>query len=90
MPPDLSSLHTNEGHSKPPCTTTAPIPDDIEDTKGDRYMDKLKEYARSIPYAIEPYSKAIELLDFFILRLTQSVEAQDFDIGFMQWATMLT
>jgi proteasome activator subunit 4 len=53
-------------------------------------MEKLKEYAKSIPYAIEPYSKAIELLDFFILRLTQSVEAQDFDIGFLQWDTMLT
>ena len=93
MFPDLSSLHISGGDSKPPRTTNAagvPIPDDIEGTQGDRYMEKLKADAKSIPYAIEPYSKNIELLDFFILRLTQSVEARDFDIGFRQWDTMLT
>lgn len=90
MLPDLSSLHINGDSSKPPTTNGIPIPDDVDHTHGDRYMEKLKEYAKSIPYAIEPYSKAIELLDFFILRLTQSVEAQDFDIGFLQWDTMLT
>ena len=38
-------------------------------------MEKLKEYAKSIPYAIEPYSKAIELLDFFIHRWATSSSA---------------
>lgn len=92
MLPDLSCLNINGGRSKSPCATNAadlPIPDDIQDMRGDRYMEKLKEYAKSIPYAIEPYSKAIELLDFFILRLTQSVEARDFNIGFLQWDTMV-
>jgi len=92
MVPDLSSLHTS---ASPVLSRAAhgigiPIPEDIEDTRGDRYMEKLKEYAKSIPYAIEPYSKAVELLDFFILRLMQSVEAKDFDVGFQQWDMMLT
>jgi len=79
------SLHSG-AHSKPPHTNAA----GIEDTRDDRYMEKHKADAKSIPYGIEPYSKAIELLDFFILRLTQSIEAQDFDIGFRQWDTMIT
>ena len=93
MLPDISSLRINGGPYKSSRTVNAagiPLPDDIEDPGGDRYMEKLKQYAKSIPYAIEPYSKALELLDFFILRLTQSVEAKDFDIGFLQWDSMLT
>ena len=53
-------------------------------------MEKLKQYAKSVPFSIEPYSQMLELLDFFLLRLTQSVEAKDFDIGFLQWDSMLT
>lgn len=79
-------LPTSGAHSKPPHA----IPGGIKDTRDNRYMEKLKTDAMSIPYAIEPHSKAIEILDFFILRLTQSVEARDFDIGFRQWDTMLT
>jgi len=90
MLPDLSSLHINGSSPGAAHAVGIPIPEDIEDTRGDRYMEKLKEYAKSIPYAIEPYSRAIELLDFFILRLIQSVEAKDFDIGFQQWDMMLT
>lgn len=93
MLPDISALNINGEFSKFPHTASAAdvsIPDDVDDTRGDRYLEKLKEYAKSIPYAIEPHAKAIELLDFFLLRLTQSVEAQDFDIGFLQWDTMLT
>ena len=75
MLPDISSLHINGGPSKPLRTASAPISDDIEDTRGHREMEKLKEYAKSIPYAIEPYSKAIELLDFFIHRWATSSSA---------------
>ena len=91
MLPDISALRLNGGvlHR----TTNAagqPIPEDLEDTHGIRYMQKLKEYAKSLPYSIEPYSKMIEILDFILLRLTQSVEAKDYDIGFIQWDSMLT
>jgi len=91
--PDISNLHIN-GNGYPTTRTTnaagIPIPQDIEDTRGDQYMEKLKQYAKSVPFSIEPYSQMLELLDFFLLRLTQSVEAKDFDIGFLQWDSMLT
>ena len=91
MLPDISALRLNSGvlHR----TTNAagqPIPEDLEDTHGIRYMQKLKDYAKSLPYSIEPYSKMIEILDFILLRLTQSIEAKDYDIGFIQWDSMLT
>lgn len=91
MLPDISSLRLN-GSSPPPTLNAAgiPIPDDINDTHGDRYMEKLKGYAKSLPYSTEPYSKMVELLDFILLRITQSVEAKDFDVGFLQWDSMLT
>ena len=90
MLPDISSLHLNG--CQPHATNAAglPIPDDINDTHGDRYMEKLKNYAKSLPYSIEPYSKMIELLDFILLRITQSVEARDLDVGFLQWDSMMT
>jgi len=67
-----------------------PIPEDIDNTNGDRYMEKLKHYVRLLPYAVEPYSRMLELLDHILLRLTQSVEAKDYDVGFMQWDSLLT
>ncbi|KAF9472467.1 hypothetical protein BDN70DRAFT_886944 [Pholiota conissans] len=91
MLPDISSLRLNGGLL--PSTLSAAgivIPDDINDTHGDRYMEKLKDYAMSLPYSTEPYSKMLELLDFILLRITQSVEAKDFDVGFLQWDSMLT
>jgi proteasome activator subunit 4 len=91
MLPDLSSLRIN---GKPTHRTInaagQPIPEDLESTRDSRYMRKLQEYAKSLPYSIEPYSKIIEILDFILLRLTQSIEAKDYDIGFMQWDSMLT
>lgn len=57
------------------------VPDDTQ---------KLKAYAGSLPYAIEPYDKMIELLDFIILRIVQCVEAKDYDVGLYQWDSMLT
>jgi proteasome activator subunit 4 len=91
MLPDISALHLNGGVTH--RTTNAagqPLPEDFEDIHDIRYMQKLKEYAKSLPYSIEPYSKIIEILDFILLRLTQSIEAKDYDIGFMQWDSMLT
>ncbi|KAF8203239.1 hypothetical protein BJ912DRAFT_842338 [Pholiota molesta] len=91
MLPDISNLRLN-GNSPPPTLNAAgiPIPVDINDSHGDRYMEKLKGYAKSLPYSTEPYSKMVELLDFILLRITQSVEAKDFDVGFLQWDSMLT
>ncbi|RXW16590.1 hypothetical protein EST38_g9267 [Candolleomyces aberdarensis] len=81
------------GHSNFPSKSYgavpgAPIPDDLN-ADGDRYMEKLRVYAKSLPYSIEPYSKMLETLDFIILRLTQAVHARD-DVGLIQWDSMLT
>lgn len=98
--PDISQLNLNtvgrpsSGSSAQgtgaavPC---APIPDDILNCDdGDRYMVKLRNYAKSMPYSIEPYSKMIEMLDFIILRIVQCVEAKDYDVGLVQWDSMLS
>ncbi|EFI28576.1 membrane protein [Coprinopsis cinerea okayama7 len=92
--PDLSKLHLNglsNGQAPwvkgavPPAT----IPDDILNDNGDRYMQKLKDYAQSLPYSIEPYSRMLEMLDFIILRIVQCVEAKDYEVGLVQWDSML-
>ncbi|KAH9487110.1 Proteasome activator complex subunit 4 [Psilocybe cubensis] len=89
--PDISSLNLNGGgYVSSTNLNGPPLPDDIENTHGDRYMQKLKNYAKSLPYSIEPYSKMVSMLDFILLRLTQSVEARDYDVGFMQWDSMIT
>lgn len=85
--PDISTLCLNG--SGPAPSTNAHIPKDILYTNGDRYMEKLKNYAESLPYSIEPYSKMTELLDFILLRITQCVEAKDYDVGLLQWDSML-
>jgi hypothetical protein len=56
----------------------------------DRYLEKLKNYAKSLPYSIESNSKMLEMLDFICLRLYQCIEAKDFDPGFAQWDSMVT
>lgn len=53
-------------------------------------MVKLRNYAKSLPYSIEPNSKMQEMLDFILLRLAQCVEAKDYDPGLLQWDSMLT
>ncbi|KAG6837040.1 hypothetical protein H0H93_015903 [Arthromyces matolae] len=75
---NVSIMNINDG---PPVQAVNP---------DDRYMRKLETYARSLPYAIEPYHKMLELLDFIILRIVQCVEAKDFDVGLHQWDSMLT
>ncbi|THV06091.1 hypothetical protein K435DRAFT_44420 [Dendrothele bispora CBS 962.96] len=56
----------------------------------DHYLQKLKTYAQSLPYSIEPHSKMMEMLDFILRRIVQCVEAKDLDVGLMQWDSMLT
>lgn len=51
---------------------------------------KINTYGKSLPYAIEPCSKMLEMLDFIVLRLTQCLEARDYDVGLLQWSNMLT
>lgn len=86
--PDISRLHING--TLTPQTRRIRIPDDINTTSGDHDMEKLKEYARSLPYSIETNARMLEMLDFILLRITQSVEAKDYDIGLLQWDSMLT
>lgn len=52
-------------------------------------LDKLKTYAAHLPYSIEPNSDMQNLLDFYLTRITQCVEAKDYDPGFLQWDSML-
>ncbi|KAI0336090.1 hypothetical protein GY45DRAFT_1316150 [Cubamyces sp. BRFM 1775] len=83
--PDVSTLSL--GDTGPPQSSH--IPDDIMNS-GDRYMVKLQNYAKSIPYSVEPNSKMQQMLDFILLRIAQSVEAKDYDPGLLQWDSMLT
>lgn len=87
--PDIGKLRINgvPPSSRPPG---ALIPQDIADTNGNREMEKLKNLARLLPYSIEPNSRMQQMLDFIIRRICQAVEAQDYDVGFLQWDTMLT
>lgn len=85
--PDISTLNLQD--TGPPPTHSPHVPDDIMNAT-DHYMVKLKHYAKSIPYSIEPNSKMQEMLDFILLRLTQCVEAKDYDPGLLQWDSMLT
>ncbi|ESK98482.1 membrane protein [Moniliophthora roreri MCA 2997] len=56
----------------------------------DRYMQKLKNYAKSVPYSIEPHSKMMKMLHFIMLRIAQCIDAKDYEVGFLQWDSMLT
>ncbi|KAI0076264.1 hypothetical protein K474DRAFT_1757648 [Panus rudis PR-1116 ss-1] len=66
------------------------IPEDIANATDDPYMVKLKNYAKSLPYSIEPYSKMQQMLDFILLRITQCVDAKDYEPGLQQWDSMLS
>lgn len=84
--PDVSTLSILD--TGPPPSSPA-IPDDIMHTT-DRSMVKLRNYAKSIPYSVEPNSKMQQMLDFILLRIAQSLEAKDYDPGLLQWDSMLT
>ena len=78
---DISSLAIHDSRPTDPF--------DIENA-GDRYLQKFETYAKSLPYPIESNSKMQEILDFIILRITQCLEAEDYDPGLMQWDSMLS
>ncbi|KAL7285721.1 hypothetical protein ACG7TL_000826 [Trametes sanguinea] len=84
--PDVSTLSIRD--TGPPLSSPQ-VPDDIMNSE-DRYMVKLQNYAKSIPYSIEPNSKMQQMLDFILLRIAQCVEAKDYDPGLLQWDSMLT
>ena len=86
--PDISNLSIGDT-GPPPLRPSPHIPDDIMHSS-DHYIVKLRNYAQSIPYSIEPNSKMQAMLDFILLRLTQCVEAKDYDPGLLQWDSMLT
>ena len=82
--PDLTSLHIHDP-GPPPVV----VPDDILHATGPE-MQRLKTYAKSLPYSIEPNSKMQGLLDFFLMRMVQALKAKDFDPGFLQWDGMMS
>lgn len=84
--PNLNSLSLGDGGLVPT------IPWDFDDVPpgSERYFNKLKNYARSLPYSIEPNSQIQNLLDFILLRLVQCVEAKDYDPGVLQWDILFT
>ncbi|GBE78103.1 hypothetical protein SCP_0109850 [Sparassis crispa] len=88
--PDVSLLSIHDPEPKLAISPTGPsVPDDIMYTT-DHYMTKLRNYAQSLPYSIEPYSEMQELLDVILIRIAQCVEAKDYDPGLLQWDSMLT
>jgi proteasome activator subunit 4 len=82
--PDISTLQIHD-----PGPPTKPVlPEDISNSN-DRYMVKLRNYCKSLPYSVESNAKMQEMLDFITLRLAQCIEAKDYDPGFQQWDSML-
>jgi len=59
-------------------------------TPGEDPGPKLAAYINSLPYRTEPHSKMMEMFDFIILRIVQCVEAKDYEVGLLQWDSMLT
>ncbi|KAJ4489583.1 hypothetical protein C8J55DRAFT_557490 [Lentinula edodes] len=83
--PDVSALSLHD----PGPSLSHLFSNNIE-IQDDRYLQKLKSYAKSLPYTIEPYSKMMDMLDFIVLRIVQCVEAKDYEVGFLQWDSMLS
>lgn len=83
--PNVAALHIDDPG---PRHTMPPIPEDIAHSS-DRYMVKLKNYCKSLPYSVESNSRMQQMLDFIILRLTQAVEAKDYEPGLQQWDSMI-
>ncbi|KAJ3990413.1 hypothetical protein F5890DRAFT_1398687 [Lentinula detonsa] len=83
--PDISTLNLHDPGSM--FSHLCPNDNEIED---DRYLQKLKSYAKSLPYSIEPYSKMMSMLDFITLRIVQCIEAKDYEVGLLQWDSMLS
>ena len=84
--PDITSLKIDDPGPKSPNVT---LPEDIASAT-DRYMVKLRNYCKALPYSVESNARMQEMLDFILLRITQCVEAKDYDPGLQQWDSMLT
>ncbi|KAI0094570.1 armadillo-type protein [Irpex rosettiformis] len=82
--PDIATLQLHD----PGPPHKPEIPEDIMGSD-DRYMVKLRNYCKSLPYSVESNSRMQEMLEFIILRLVQCIEARDYDPGFQQWDSML-
>ena len=82
--PDINGLKLDD-----PGPASPTIPEDIANAT-DRYMVKLRNYCKSLPYTVESNARMQEMLDLILLRLTQCVEAKDYDPGLQQWDSMLT
>ncbi|KAJ7462702.1 hypothetical protein B0H11DRAFT_2310714 [Mycena galericulata] len=65
-------------------------PGPSSDAPTDRSLLKYREYVRSIPYGVEPESKMLEMLEFIVQRLMQCAQARDYEVGFLQWDSMLS
>jgi proteasome activator subunit 4 len=88
--PDVGRLALNDDDPDPlPVASIPEVPNDIANAD-DRYLQKLAVYARSIPYPIESNEYMQQMLDFILLRITQCIEAKDYDPGLLQWDSMLT
>jgi len=97
--PDISVLSLDghapvvSGAGTPGTTHTnaaTPTAHGVDRDFTEKELKKLKDRANALPYSIEPHSQMIELLDFIVLRLTQCVEAKDYDVGMTQWDSMLS
>lgn len=94
--PDVSILQLDDprppGHSRGILNDVRDpfIPEDIAHATDDRDMVKLKHYARLLPYSIESNQKVQQLFELILLRMTQCIEAKDYDPGLQQWDSMVT
>ena len=89
----VNKLHNDcNGHaSNKAATTTIQLPDDIANAStNDLFMQRLRTYVKSLPYSVESNAHMQNILDLFITRLVQCIEAKDFDPGFLQWDSMIT
>ncbi|KZT40114.1 hypothetical protein SISSUDRAFT_983884 [Sistotremastrum suecicum HHB10207 ss-3] len=76
------SLHDISSESK-----ISPVPDFLR--SDDPQFERLKSYANALPYSIESNAHMQDLLDHYLLRMTECVKAQSFDPGFLQWDSMV-
>ncbi|TFK76829.1 hypothetical protein BDN72DRAFT_890635 [Pluteus cervinus] len=83
--PDISSISLTDSHPNGILTNG-----DEEHDSDEPYILKWHAYAKSLPYPIESPKKMLEMLDFILLRLTQCLEARNYDVGLLQWDSMIT
>ncbi|KXN83586.1 Proteasome activator complex subunit 4 [Leucoagaricus sp. SymC.cos] len=88
--PDIGRLHLNDVPASSQHLDTT-FQQDLAESNGiNKEVEKLKDLARLLPYSIEPESQMQQTLDLIIMRICQAIEAQDYDVGFLQWDTMLS